>query len=200
VLIALYENDTPFEGHVVDLMDEAEAKTFRRYSPMGKMPALRDDTHGRTIVETSVIIEYLDRTYPGPTRFLPENPQEALRVRFAERFFDFYVQEPMAKIVTDKLRPEGDHDTFGVGKARAELAIAYDAIEARQPQGMWPEDTAAFTLADCAAAPALFYAGKVLPFADTHPRLAAYFDRLNRWPAFRRVLEEAEPYFKLFPG
>jgi glutathione S-transferase len=199
VLIALYENDTPFKGHVVDLMDEAGAKAFRQYSPMGKMPALHDAARGRTIVETSVIIEYLDRHYPGPTRFLPEDPEEALRVRFAERFFDFYVQDPMSKIVTDKIRPEGRNDHFGVEKARAELATAYDAIEARLPQGMWPE-RGAFTLADCAALPALFYAGKVQPFAETHPKLAAYYDRLARRPSFKPVLEEAEPYFRLFPG
>lgn len=199
VLIALYENDTPFEGHVVDLMDEAGAKAFRQYSPMGKMPALHDDKRGRTIVETSVIIEYLDRYYPGPTRFLPEDPEEALRVRFAERFFDFYVQDLMSKIVTDKIRPEGKNDHFGVEKARVELATAYDAIEARLPQGMWPEREY-FTLADCAALPALFYAGKVQPFAETHPKLAAYYDRLAQRPSFKRVLEEAEPYFRLFPG
>jgi glutathione S-transferase len=199
VLIALYENGTPFEAKIVDLMDAAEAKAFRRFSPIGKMPALHDSPRGRTIVETSVIIEYLDRHHPGPTRFLPDDPDEALRVRFAERFFDFYVQDPMSKIVTDKIRPEGSHDNFGVEKARAELAVAYDAIEARLPQGMWPTSDA-FTLADCAAAPALFYAGKVQPFAKTHPRLAAYFDRLSRRPSFKRVLEEAEPYFKMFPG
>jgi glutathione S-transferase len=199
VLIALYENDTPFEGHVVDLMDSAEARAFRQFSPLGKMPALQDDTRGRTIVETSVIMEYLDRHYPGPTRFLPEDPEEALRVRFAERFFDFYVQEPMSKIVTDKIRPEGNNDLFGVEKARAELATAYDAIEARLPRGMWPEGED-FTLADCAALPSLFYAGKVQPFGETHPKLAAYYDRLARRPSFKRVLEEAEPYFRLFPG
>jgi glutathione S-transferase len=199
VLIALYENGTPFEGRVVDLMDAAEAKAFRRYSPLGKMPALHDDAHGRTVVETSVIIEYLDRHYPGPTRFIPDDPGEALRVRFAERFFDFYVQDPMSKIVTDKIRPEGSHDIFGVEKARAELAAAYDAIETRLPRGMWPERED-FTLADCAALPSLFYAGKVQPFAGTHPGLAAYYDRLARRPSFKRVLEEAEPYFRLFPG
>jgi len=199
VLIALYENGTPFEAKIVDLMDASEAKAFRQFSPMGKMPALHDGTRGRTIVETSVIIEYLDRHYPGPIRFLPEDPDEVLRVRFAERFFDFYVQDSMSKIVTDKLRPEGSRDVFGVEKARIELAVAYDAIEARLPQGMWPSDEA-FTLADCAALPALFYAGKVQPFADTHPGLAAYFDRIARRPSFKRVLEEAEPYFKLFPG
>ena len=105
----------------------------------------------------------------------------------------------MSKIVTDRIRPEGRNDPFGVEKARAELAAAYDAIEARLPRGMWPSGDA-FTLADCAAAPALFYAGKVQPFADTHPKLAAYFEKLGRRPSFARVLEEAEPYFKLFPG
>jgi glutathione S-transferase len=199
VLIALYENGTPFEGKIVDLMDAAEARAFRAISPMGKMPALVDDARGVTVIETSVIIEYLDRHYPGRTRFLPEDREEALRVRFAERFFDFYVQDPMSKIVTDRIRPEGSNDHFGVEKARAELAAAYDAIEARLPRGMWPAGDA-FTLADCAAAPSLFYAGKVQPFADTHPKLAAYFETLARRPSFARVLEEAEPYFRLFPG
>jgi glutathione S-transferase len=199
VLIALYENGTPFEGKIVDLMDAAEARAFRAISPMGKMPALVDDARGVTVIETSVIIEYLDRHYPGRTRFLPEDREEALRVRFAERFFDFYVQDPMSKIVTDRIRPEGSNDHFGVEKARAELAAAYDAIEARLPRGMWPAGDA-FTLADCAAAPSLFYAGKVQPFADTHPKLAAYFEMLARRPSFARVLEGAEPYFRLFPG
>ncbi|MBN9074651.1 MAG: glutathione S-transferase [Rhizobiales bacterium 65-79] len=199
VLIALYENGTPFEAKVVDLMDAAKARAFRELSPMGKMPALHDEARGVTVIETSVIIEYLDRHYPGRTRFLPDDEDEALRVRFAERFFDFYVQDSMSKIVTDRIRPEGRNDPFGVEKARAELAAAYDAIEARLPRGMWPSGDA-FTLADCAAAPALFYAGKVQPFADTHPKLAAYFEKLGRRPSFARVLEEAEPYFKLFPG
>ena len=199
VLIALYENGTPFEGKIVDLMDAAEAPAFRAISPMGKMPALVDDARGVTVIETSVIIEYLDRHYPGRTRFLPEAREEALRVRFAERFFDFYVQDPMSKIVTDRIRPEGSNDHFGVEKARAELAAAYDAVEARLPRGMWPAGDA-FTLADCAAAPSLFYAGKVQPFADTHPKLAGYFEMLARRPSFARVLEEAEPYFRLFPG
>jgi glutathione S-transferase len=199
VLIALYENGTPFESKIVDLMDPAGAKAFRRLSPMGKMPALQDDAGGRILVETSVIIEYLDRHYPGPTRFVPEDGEEALRVRFAERFFDFYVQDNMSKIVTDRIRPEGRQDDFGVEKAKGELAAAYDALEARLPQGMWPTGDA-FTLADCAAAPALFYAGKVQPFADTHPKLAAYYDRLCLRPSFMRVLDEAEPYFKMFPG
>lgn len=199
VLIALYENGTPFEAKIVDLMDAAESRAFREFSPMGKMPALVDDARGATVIETSVIIEYLDRHYPGRVRFLPEDKEEALRVRFAERFFDFYVQDAMSKIVTDRIRPEGRNDHFGVEKARAELAAAYDAIEARRPEGLWPTGDA-FTLADCAALPALFYAGKVQPFADSHPKLAAYFDRLSRRPSFARVLEEAEPYFRLFPG
>jgi glutathione S-transferase len=199
VQIALYENDTPFTGHVVDLMDEASAARFRRISPTGKMPALHDAASGRTIVETSIIIEYLDRHFPGPTRFLPDDPEEALRVRFADRFFDLYVDMPMAKIVTDKLRPEGSHDSFGVEKAKAELATAYDTIEARLPEGMWPAPDR-FSMADCAAMPALFYADKVVPFGATHPGLAAYLTRLMERPSVARVLKEAEPYFKLFPG
>jgi len=179
--------------------EQSQREALLKLSPIGRFPVLEDTGRHQVAPESSIIIEYLDRHYPGPIRFLPEDPDEVLRVRFAERFFDFYVQDSMSKIVTDKLRPEGSRDVFGVGKARTELALAYDAIEARLPQGMWPSDEA-FTLADCAALPALFYAGKVQPFADTHPGLAAYFDRIARRPSFKRVLEEAEPYFKLFPG
>ena len=195
VLVALYENATPFDYR--SLEDPANRSALAQLWPMQRFPVLRDG--GRTLVEATCIIEYLDRHYPGPTRFVPEDAEEALRVRFAERFFDFYVQDNMSKIVTDRIRPQGRQDDFGVEKAKGELAAAYDALEARLPQGMWPTGDA-FTLADCAAAPALFYAGKVQPFADTHPKLAAYYDRLCLRPSFMRVLDEAEPYFKMFPG
>jgi glutathione S-transferase len=115
-----------------------------------------------------------------------------------DRFFDHYVQEPMQKIVTDRLRPAGKNDVYGVEQAKAQLREAYEVIERELAAKSWMMD-AAFTLADCAAAPALFYANTVVPFGEEHRKLSAYLGRLMARPSFARVLEEAEPYFRLFP-
>ncbi len=115
-----------------------------------------------------------------------------------DRFHDFYVHEPMQKIVGDSLRPEGGKDATGVAQAREQLRRSCDILEARMSGREWMVGDA-FGLADCAAAPALFYANTVEPFADTHPLLVAYLARLMRRPSFARVLEEAEPWFAMFP-
>ncbi len=109
-LIALYENDTPFESHVVDLGDTAASAAFKALWPMGKMPVLRDEARDRTVAESSIIIEYLDQHYPGATRLIPADPELALQARFGDRFYDLYVHEPMQKIVTDRLRPARTND------------------------------------------------------------------------------------------
>jgi glutathione S-transferase len=197
-LIAFYENDIPFEPVVVDLADEASSAAFRAVWPMAKMPILRDDERGHTVAESTVIVEYLDAAYPGPTRFLPPDPDQAWQTRMWDRFFDHYVQEPMQKIVTDRLRPEGRNDPYGVEQARRQLCEAYGVIEREMAAKTWMTGPA-FTLADCAAAPALFYAGTVVPFGEGHPRLTDYLGRLMARPSFARVLEEAQPYFRLFP-
>jgi glutathione S-transferase len=194
VLIALYENDTPFTPRIVNLMDDGERTAFRKLWPIGKFPVLRDDARGETVPESSIIIEYLDRHYPGKTRFIPLDAEDAHRIRLRDRFFDLYVHLPMQQIVGDRLRPAGSKDPHGVEEARGRIAIALGMIE---QDTQWAGDT--FTLADCAAAPALFYADKVAPFAGTHPRAAAYLERLKQRPSYARVLEEAQPYFKFFP-
>ena len=198
VLIALYENGTPFRPHLVDLGDPAGAAEFRALWPIGKMPVLRDDARDRTVVESSIIIEYLDQHYPGPALLIPADPDRALLTRFGDRFFDLHVHEPMQKIVTDRLRPPGAGDLHGVEQARALLQTAYGFIEQSNELGSWAAGDG-FTLADCAACPALFYAEKVAPFCETHPRLASYFSRLMQRPSFARVVREAEPYMKYFP-
>src|SRR5215204_3900275 len=119
VLIALYENDTPFEPHIVDLADEAASAAFKKIWPIGKFPVLRDDAKDRTVPESSIIIEYLDLHYPGRTRLVPVDPDLAWQTRLRDRFYDLYVQEPMQKIVADRLRPAGVKDPFGVEQARA---------------------------------------------------------------------------------
>jgi glutathione S-transferase len=198
VLIALYENGTPFESRLVDLADaESNAELFAHW-PVGKIPVLHDRARGQTVPETSIIIEYLARHYPGPVPLLPADPELALQARLWDRFFDLYVQVPMQKIVVDRLRPAGQADAHGVAEAEATLRIAYGMLERQLQAGPWAIGSA-FSIADCAAAPALFYAQIALPFEPGQRALAAYFERLYARPAFARVLREARPYFGNFP-
>lgn len=199
VLIALYENATPFTPHVVDLMSETAFAAYRKVWPLGKIPVLRDAARDRTVPETSIIIEYLDRHFPGPTRFVPEDPDAARETRLRDRLFDLHVNVPMQKIVTDKLRPAGRNDSYGVEEARDRLRTALAMVDEDMADKTWATGET-FGLADCAAAPSLFYADKVMPLADGFPRAAAYLDRLRRRPSYARALAEAEPYFSLFPG
>ena len=198
-LIALYENGTPFEPPTVDLGDPQSTAAFKRIWPIGKFPVLRDEARNRTVPESTTIIEYLDRHYPGGTKLVPDESDLARDVRLQDRFYDHYVHHPMQKIVTDRIRPPGRNDPHGVEEARALLRTALDMVERDMAGGTWAAgDT--FTMADCAAAPALFYADKVMPLAPGHATAAAYLDRLRERPSFARVLKEAEPYFKFFPG
>ena len=197
VLIALYENGTPFAPELVDFGDTASREAFLKIWPVGQFPVLRDEAHDRLVPESSVIIEYLDRHYPGPTKFLPADPDLARQARFRERFFDLHVQQNMQKIVTDRIRPAGQNDSFGVQQARVKLATALDMIEEDIGEA-WAMG-AAFGAVDCAAAPALWYADKVIPLEAAHPKTAKYLLRLIARPAFARALKEAEPYLKNFP-
>jgi glutathione S-transferase len=197
-LIALYEGGIAFKPVVVDLADEKSAAAFRAIWPMAKMPVLRDVARDRTIAEATVIIEYLDTFYPGPIRFLPADADQAWQTRMWDRFYDCYVQEPMQKIVVDRLRPVGKGDAFGVEHARRQLRQAYDVAEEAMRANSWALG-GDFTLADCAAAPALFYANTVEPFGSAHRKLSGYLDRLMARPSFERVLDEARPFFGLFP-
>jgi glutathione S-transferase len=197
-LIAFYENGIPFEPVIVDLLDERSSAAFRAVWPMAKMPVLRDDARDCTVAESTVIVEYLEAYYPGATRFLPADPDRAWQTRMWDRFYDHYVQEPMQKIVTDRLRPADNNDAYGVEQAKAQLHQAYAVIEREVTAKTWMMGDV-FTLADCAAAPALFYANTVVPFGEPQSKLTAYLDRLMARPSFARVLEEAKPYFTLFP-
>ena len=198
VLIAFYENDTPFEPRIVDLADETSRAEFLKIWPIGRMPVLRDEARDRTIPESSIIIEYLAQHYPGKMQLVPTDADLARQTRFRDRFYDLYVQEPMQKIVTDRLRPAGKNDPHGVEQAKGLLQAAYGLIEHDMSTKTWAMGDA-FSIADCAAAPALFYADLVLPFADTCPNTAAYLRRLMERPSFARVVREAEPYRALFP-
>jgi len=198
VLIALYENDTPFEPHIVDLADQTSSAEFKKIWPIGKFPVLRDDARDVTIPESSIIIEYLAQHYPGRSELLPTDGDLARQTRLRDRFFDLYVHEPMQKIVIDRLRPAGKNDPYGVEQAKTLLATAYFMIDQEMETKIWAMgDT--FSMADCAAAPALHYANLVMPLGETHSHAAAYLGRLMERPSFAHVVEEAEPYRALFP-
>lgn len=197
-LIAFYENGTPFEPHVVDLGNDTARAALKQLWPIGKFPVLRDDARNQTLAESSIIIEYLAQHYPGSTELIPRDPDLARETRLRDRFYDLYVHEPMQKIVTNKLRPEGKSDPYGVEQAKTLLGTSYGMIEKQFCPGPWAMGDA-FTMADCAAAPALYYANLVMPLEDSHEKAAAYLERLVRRPSFARVLAEAEPYFGLFP-
>ncbi|MGH8501892.1 MAG: glutathione S-transferase family protein [Gammaproteobacteria bacterium] len=198
VLVALYENDTPFEPHIVDLANETARADFEKVWPIGRFPVLRDEARDRTIPESSIIIEYLGLYYPGKMRLVPTDADLAWQTRLWDRFYDLYVDEPMQKVVTDRLRPAGKTDPHGVAQARTLLQTAYGIIDQEMRTKTWAMGDA-FSMADCAAAPALFYANLVLPFGDTHKNAAAYLGRLMKRPSFARAVTEAQPYFALFP-
>jgi len=197
-VIALYENDTPFEPRVVNLMDAGERAALRKLWPIGKFPVLRDEARDRTIPESSIIIEYLAQHYPGKSKLVPADEDLARRTRLSDRFFDLYMNVQVGKIVTDRLRPAGGKDPQGVADAKAMLKTALDMTEADMAGKTWAMGEA-FTMADCAAAPALFYANIVMPFADTHKNVTAYLGRLKARPSYARALEEAAPYLAMMP-
>jgi glutathione S-transferase len=198
VLVACYENDTPFEPHIVDLGNETSRADFKKIWPIGKFPVLRDEAKDRTIPESSIIIEYLAQHYPGKSQLVPADADLARQTRLRDRFYDLYVQVPMQKIVGDRLRPTGKTDPHGVEQARAQLQTALDMIDQEMGTKSWAMGQT-FSMADCAAAPALYYANLVMPFGDTHKNVAGYFDRLMQRPSFTRAVKEAQPYRHLFP-
>ncbi len=198
-LIALYETGAPVHLHLVDLGDPAQRAALAVLWPLAKFPVLQDDARGRTVPESTTIIEYLAQHYPGETRLIPDDLDDAREVRHRDRFFDLYVHNNMQTIVGDKLRPADQRDARGVADAKAQIELAYTMIDDLMQAAHWAVGDS-FTLADCAAGPALFYAHKVVPIGDAHRATRAYHDRLLARPSFARVLAEAEPYFAMFPG
>jgi len=195
VLIALYEAETPFRIVQVDGVPKDD-KAFAGLWPMAKMPLLQD---GEVIVpETSIIIEYLQARHPGSALLIPADVDAAREVRLWDRFFDLYVHTPMQAFVSDRLRPEGARDALGVESARATLDTAYAMLDRRMAERTWAAGEA-FSMADCAAMPPLFYADAVHPYRAAYPALAAYFERLINRPSAQRVIREAQPWLQYFP-
>ncbi|PVM87475.1 glutathione S-transferase family protein [Caulobacter endophyticus] len=197
-LTALYEYGLPFEQRMVDFGDPASAEAFRALWPMARMPVLEDTSRGAVVPESSIMIEYLQIHHSGTVRLIPEDPDAALEVRARDRFFDLSVQVPMQKIVNDRIRPANAKDPHGLAEAKAHLAAALDIVERDMEGRTWAAGEA-FSMADCAAAPAMFYADKVMPLAPERPNAAAYLGRLKARPSYARTLKEAEPYMRFFP-
>jgi glutathione S-transferase len=195
VLIALYENETPFEFRMLAQGEEKNLVDFAALWPLQRMPVLVDG--GRTVVEATIIIEYLDLHHPGTSALLPAYPRDALEVRMMDRFFDNYIMTPMQKIVADHIRPPENRDPTGVTEARVLLDRAYAWLDTQLSGRSWASDH--FGLADCAAAPSLFYADWVHPIAEGLSNVRAYRRRLLMRPSVARAVDEARPYRKLFP-
>lgn len=196
VLIALYENATPFTYRQLGPDDPQAAAELAARWPLKRFPVLVDA--GRTVVEASIIIEHLGLHHPGPVRLIPDDASAALGVRMLDRFFDNYVMTPMQKIVGDSLRAAGDRDAFAVAEARALLNTAYRWLDATLAGRIWAAGDD-FSLADCAAAPALFYADWAHPIDEALTNVHAYRRRLLGRPSFARAVDEARPYRPLFP-
>ena len=196
-LVALYENAVPFEPHSLDGPDNADARELARLWPMKRFPVLVDGD--RTVIEATCIIEYVGLHLPGPVRLIPEDPKAALETRFMDRFFDNYVATPQQKVVFDALRPpEGSRDPFGVQQAREMLETSYAWLDKVMATREWAAGDC-FSLADCAAAPFLFYADWTHPIGPAHPNVSAYRKRLLERPSFARAVDEARPYRHYFP-
>src|SRR5215469_12107474 len=192
-LTALYENDTPFAPNLVNLGDPTERAALKKLWPICRFPVLEDKARGKAIPESSIIIEYLDRHYPGRTRFSPEDTDRALQTRLRDRFYDLYVHLPLQKIVGDRLRPADRKDPHGVEEARAQLRLSYAIIEQQMDKGGWAMG-GDFSLADWAAMPSLYYGNKVEPSGEFR-NVSDYLERLKARPSVARLLKEAEPYF-----
>lgn len=196
VTIALYENATPFASRLVDVQDPVVMGELAALWPLKRMPVLVDD--GQAVIESSVIIEYLALRHPGTARLVPADPQAALDVRFMDRFFDNYVMTPMGRMVFDNMRKPEARDAQTVTEAKALLDTAYGFLDSRMAEREWAAGP--FSMADCAAAPSLFYADWVHPIGAQFPHARAYRRRLLARPSVARAVEEGRPYRHFFPG
>ena len=194
VLIALWADETPFEYRVLEQEYPENFEELKRHSPFGLFPLLLDD--GRPVIETTPIIEHLQAHHRGANAWIPDG-ELGRRVRLLDRFFDLHVMSNMQVPVGDRLRPEGTQDAYGVTRAREKLHVAYDWLEGQLGEPWAVGD--AFTLADCAAAPSLFYADWVEEIGDSRPKLAAYRARLLAHPIVARAVDEGRPYRSYFP-
>lgn len=192
---AFYENDTAFTLGLVE-QDSAAAARLAEISPIGKFPVLEDGD--AVVLEATTIIEYLDVHHPGQTAFIPQDKAAAIEVRMMDRIFDNYVHNPMQAIVAESFRPADARDPIGVAQARGTMDKLYAWLDARMAKREWAAGEA-FSLADCAAAPALLYGDWAHPIPERYQHLWAYRTRLLQRPCYARAVDDARPYRHMFP-
>lgn len=197
VLIALYEMGLPFEAKMVNFGDQAERTAFTKLWPTSKIPLLVDN--GKPVPETSVMIEYLQQRHAPEAQLLPRDATTCLEARLWDRLFDNYVMTPVQSIVGQQLREEAARDPVATSSSKTNLAMAYGMIEQHFADGREWAAGNNFSIAECAAAPSLFYASTLVPFGDDQKHLDAYFERLVARASVKRVLDEAKPWFQYYP-
>jgi len=193
-MIAFHEKGIPFE--LAMLEDPELMAELRSLWPVGQFPVLLDGE--RPIIEATMIIEYIDLRHPEPVRLIPADGDAALDVRFMDRVFDNHVMNMMQRIVAEYLPPHGSPNPATIEIVQGKLEVIYAWLDQRLAGQEWATPFG-FSLADCAAAPSLFYADWVHRIPETMPNLRAYRARLNARPSVSRCIEEARPYRPYFP-
>jgi len=190
-LIAFYEKSVEFTPELVSLFDESEREAYRKIYPLGKIPLLVLDD-GHWVPESSIIVEYLDTHFSDGPKLIPDDPELSRQVRFKDRMYDLYLNESVAALIFESWKPEAERNQELMARSRFRIGVMYDFMEMNLDKQTWTNGEA-FTLGDCAAAPPLFYAQEVAPFAE-RSKIASYWQRLQERPSIRRVLDEAVPY------
>lgn len=196
VSIALYEASIPFESVMVNLGDPDVRTEYLKISPFGKLPTLVDGD--RVVNETSIIIEYLAMKYPAAASLMPRDPEEALKVRAIDRFFDLYMNLGLVRVAGDRLRPEDKRDPMSVAAILNDMKTALGIVERDLASRTFAAGET-FTMADCSAVPSLFYVQRLIPYQPDFPNVVRYLERLQKRPSVARAIKEAEPYFHMVP-
>jgi glutathione S-transferase len=194
VLIAFHEKSIDFTPELVSLMDEAEREAFRKIYPLGKIPfVVLDD--GYWLPESSIIVEYLDTHFDNGPKLIPDDPNASRQVRFKDRMYDLYLNDSIGSLIFESWKPESQRNQELIERSRFRIGVMYDFMEKNLQNQTWTHGEA-FTLADCAAAPPLFYAQKIAPF-DDRADIVAYWQRLEKRASIRRVLDEVAPHLAM---
>lgn len=193
VLIALGEKGVTCEIEDVMLFDDEQRARYREVYPLGKIPLLVLDD-GHMIPESSIIVEYLDTHFDSGTRLIPVDAEASRKVRFQDRMLDLYLNDPVATLVFQSWKPESERDAELVERASFRIGVMYRFMNQEMAHRTWSAGDD-FTLADCAAAPPLFYAREVAPF-DEYPNVVAYWERLEARASYAAVVEAARPHLE----
>ena len=194
-LIALYEHDLPFDFHLLEPSHPDNLAFVARHQPAGQMPVLDHD--GRIVIESNAVVEYVD-LISGTPRLLPRDPLAAIEVRQMADVFDDYVMDTAQPVVSNALRPEAERNPADVRDAGKRLLRNYAWLDRWLAGREWAAGET-FSLADIAAAPALFYADWIQRIPEAHTALKDYRTRLLARPSVERAVDEARPYRPYFP-